>query len=76
MYYNHDLTLSDPVTKSILVHEFIHHIQVNKGSIATDCKIWYKNELEAYKLQTRYLRSNNQDTDFLKDVLKTIKCPP
>jgi hypothetical protein len=76
VYYKHDLTLSDPVTKSILVHEFIHHIQVNKGSIATDCKIWYKNELEAYKLQVRYLRSNNQDTDFLKDVLKTIKCPP
>ena len=76
VYYKHDLTLSDPVTKSILVHEFIHHIQVNKGSIATDCKIWYKNELEAYKLQARYLRSNYQDDSFIDGAIEIIKCPP
>jgi len=75
VYYKHDLILSDPVTKSILIHEFIHHIQVNKGSIATDCKIWYENELEAYKLQALYLRNNNQNDSFIDGAVDRIKCP-
>jgi hypothetical protein len=76
IYYNQDLNLNDPITKSTFVHEFIHHIQANTGFRAHDCNIWYNNEKEAYMLQALYLKNNNQDTDFLKDVLKTIKCPP
>ena len=75
IYYKHDLILIDHLTKSRFVHDFIHHIQANRGSLATDCNIWYKNEIEAYKFQARYLRNNNQDDSFISNALKIIKCP-
>lgn len=74
VYYKQDLNLDDPLTKSILVHEFVHHIQANSGFIATDCNMWYSNEKEAYRLQAKYLRSNDQDDSFIHEALRIIKC--
>lgn len=75
IYFKQDLDMNSPVTKSILVHEFIHHIQANTGFRASDCSVWYNNEKEAYRLQAKYLRSNDQDDSFVREALRIIKCP-
>ena len=75
IYYRQDLDLNNSFTKSILVHEFVHHIQANSGFVATDCNIWYKNEKEAYRLQAKYLRNNNQDDSPVREAVRIIKCP-
>ena len=75
IYYREDLDLSNSFTKSILIHEFVHHIQANSGFVATDCNIWYKNEKEAYRLQAKYLRNNNQDDGPVREAVRIIKCP-
>ena len=75
IYYKQDLDMSSPVTKSIFVHEFIHHIQANTGFKAYDCNLWYSNEKEAYRLQAKYLRNNDQDDGFVREALRIIKCP-
>ena len=75
VYYKQDLNLNDPLTKSIFVHEFIHHIQANSGFEATNCNVWYGNEKEAYRLQAKYLRNNDQDDGFVREALRIIKCP-
>jgi hypothetical protein len=75
IYYRQDLDFDNPLTKSILVHEFIHHIQAKSGFIAVDCNIWYSNEKEAYRLQAKYLRNNNQDDSAVRDAARIIKCP-
>jgi hypothetical protein len=75
VYYKQDLNLNDPITKSTFVHEFIHHIQANIGFEATDCNMWYSNEKEAYRLQAKYLRNNDQDDSFVRQAIRIIKCP-
>jgi len=75
VYYKQDLNLNDPQTNSIFIHEFIHHIQANSGFVATDCKMWYNNEKEAYRLQAKYLRNNNQDDSVVREAIRIIKCP-
>jgi hypothetical protein len=75
IYYRQDLDLNSSFTKSILVHEFIHHIQANSGFVAIDCNIWYKNEKEAYRLQAKYLRNNDQDDSLVREAVRIIKCP-
>jgi len=75
VYYRQDLNLNDPLTKSTLVHEFVHHIQANSGFVATNCNIWYSNEKEAYRLQAKYLRNNDQDDSFVREAVRIIKCP-
>ena len=74
VYYRQDLNLNDPITKSYFVHEFIHHIQANSGFVATDCNVWYSNEKQAYRLQAKYLRNNDQDEGFVYESLRIIKC--
>ena len=75
VYFNQDLDMSSPVTKSIFVHEFIHHIQANSGFVGSNCNVWYSNEKEAYRLQAKYLRNNDQDDSFVREALRFIKCP-
>jgi hypothetical protein len=74
VYYKQDLNLNDTLTKSILIHEFIHHIQANSGFLGTNCNVWYGNEKEAYRLQAKYLRNNDQDDGFIHEALRIIKC--
>jgi hypothetical protein len=75
IYYKQDMDLNSHHSKSILVHEFIHHIQANSGFVATDCNIWYSNEKEAYRLQAKYLRNNDQDDSSVREAVRIIKCP-
>jgi len=75
IYYDQTLNINSPVTKSIFVHEFIHHIQANIGLQAVNCDIWYSNEKEAYRLQAKYLRNNDQDDQFVREAIRIIKCP-
>jgi hypothetical protein len=75
IYYKQDMDLNSHFSKSILVHEFIHHIQAKSGFVATDCNIWYSNEKEAYRLQAKYLRNNDQDDSSVREAVRIIKCP-
>lgn len=76
IYYRQDLDLNDIHTKSILVHEMIHHIQNKIGFKPDNCDIWRRNEKEAYKLQGMYLINNNEDDSSVRDSGRIIKCPP
>jgi len=75
VYYRQDLNFNDLHSKSILVHEFVHHIQASIGYRAVNCDIWYKNEKEAYRLQAKYLRNNDQDDTSVREAVRIIKCP-
>ena len=75
IYYLENLNINDQNTKSIIVHEFIHHIQHQIGFISENCDIWQRNEEEAYRLQAKYLRNNNQDDGIVNQTLQIIKCP-
>ena len=75
VYYRQDLNFNDMYAKSVMVHEFIHHIQANSGFVAVDCDIWYKNEKQAYRLQAKYLRNNDQDDTSVREAVRIIKCP-
>ena len=75
IYYKNDMDMNSHLTKSILVHEFIHHIQAKTGFVAVDCNIWYSNEKEAYRLQAKYLRNNDQDDTSVREAVRIIKCP-
>lgn len=75
IYYRQDLDLNDIHTKSILVHEMIHHIQNKIGFKPVNCDIWRRNEKEAYKLQGMYLINNNEDDAYVREAVRIIKCP-
>ena len=75
IYYRQELDLNDIQTKSILVHEMIHHIQNKIGFKPVNCDIWRRNEKEAYKLQGMYLINNNEDDSSVREAVRIIKCP-
>lgn len=74
IYYHDDLDMSDPVAKSIIVHEFIHHIQREIHGDTRDCKLWFSNEMEAYSLQKVYLQRRGVKTAFMDKYTKGLKC--
>lgn len=63
------------IDRSILIHEFIHHIQAAKYGYTYECDLWYFKERQAYKLQANYLRSHGVNASFVNDVTASLKCP-
>ncbi len=61
----------DPVndlrSRSILLHELVHFTQQENGTYRADrpCKMWLKNEWEAYDIQLRWLTSIRAPRDTL-----------
>ena len=48
----------DPFSRSILLHELVHHVQARSGrfeTVPSECERRYAEELEAYQIQNRYL---------------------
>ena len=75
IFFKKDLPLNDFYTKSVLIHELIHHIQITSGHRPINCDVWYKNESQAYQLQAKYLKSNKQPYLFVENSFSNIKCP-
>lgn len=75
VYYSTDLRMDDILAKSIIVHEFVHHLQREKVGDTYDCAMWYRKEKEAYRIQAAYLRDHGYDDKIVRDVVKTLKCP-
>lgn len=63
------------VDRSIIIHEFIHHIQAAKYGYTYECEMWYFKERQAYSLQAKYLRSRGVNASFVNDVTASLKCP-
>jgi hypothetical protein len=48
----------DPWSRSILLHELVHHVQARSGrfeTVPSECERRHAEELEAYEIQNRYL---------------------
>lgn len=73
--YDNRLVLRDPVHRSIILHELVHHIQRIKHGPTRSCELWFKNEIEAYDIQSKYLKQQKVSTDVIKDVFDSLKCP-
>ena len=61
VYLDESLDLAgDSFDRSILLHELVHHVQHTKGAfelLPSDCERRNAEEMEAYKVQNRYLAS-------------------
>jgi hypothetical protein len=61
VYVDESLDLAgDAFDRSILLHELVHHVQHAAGAyemLPTDCERRNAEELEAYKIQNKYLAS-------------------
>lgn len=75
VYYNQNLDLSDALSRSIILHEMVHHIQREKVGDTYDCNMWWKKEREAYSIQAAYLRKYGLDDSVVLDTVKILKCP-
>ena len=58
VYYSNKLDMQDLLSRSILLHEFVHHIQNERVGPTYDCNMWREKEIEAYKIQAQYLRKH------------------
>jgi hypothetical protein len=47
--------VSQPLTQSYLVHEFVHALQYAKYGPYVICDDWLRREREAYRIQKQYL---------------------
>jgi hypothetical protein len=75
VFIDSSLSMDDPYTESVIVHEYVHHIQSIKYGNATDCTMWLRNEREAYRHQAKYLSIYDKFDVVNRETLKTIKCP-
>ena len=62
IYLSKELDYEDQLHRSILLHELVHYVQDVTGQWLpeqTDCRSGMRRELEAFRLQERYLLNNN-----------------
>lgn len=75
IFYSDHLDMEDLLSRSILLHEFVHHVQNERHGDTYDCDMWKAKELEAYKIQAQYLRKHGYNDQIIRDTVKTLKCP-
>ncbi len=76
VYYDEALDLSDPIVVSIMYHEIIHHVQRSKYGPTYNCKIWRFKELQARKLQYKFLKAKRLHKVFdFKSRFYKLNCP-
>jgi len=62
----------DAFTRSILLHELVHHAQHLSGrfeAITEPCDRWFSKEREAYQVQNSYLQQQGERRRFALDSL-------
>jgi hypothetical protein len=65
-------SLEDAFTRSVVLHELVHHLQHVSGKfdmVADKCDRWYSKEREAYEVQNAYLQREGEKRRFLIDSL-------
>lgn len=68
----------DTYSRSILLHELVHHLQHVNGRFAdlpTTCERWQAREVEAYEIQHKYLKRLNVTSRFIALDTVPITCP-
>jgi len=72
VYLRADLDVtSDLKSRSILLHELVHHLQHESGRFdgLSVCERWMSREDEAYRIQNAYLSRMRSSTRFVFDFL-------
>lgn len=65
-------SLKDTFTRSVLLHELVHHVQHVTGRfeiIPDHCDRWFSKEREAYQVQNAYLQQEGEARRFALDSL-------
>lgn len=75
VFYSDRLDMQDLLSRSILLHEFVHHVQNEKHGDTYDCDMWKAKEIEAYRIQAQFLRKHGYNDQIIRDVVKTLRCP-
>ena len=68
----------DTYSRSILLHELVHHLQQVSGkfeTLPTTCERWQAKEIEAYEIQHKYLKRLNVTSRFIALDSMPITCP-
>lgn len=68
----------DTYSRSILLHELVHHLQHVHGKFAdmpTTCERWQAREVEAYEIQHKYLKRLHVTSRFIALDTVPITCP-
>jgi hypothetical protein len=60
VYLRADLNFGSAVDLSVLVHEYVHHLQELKNGPFKDCEDWLEREYEAYGIQRYVLIQDRQ----------------
>lgn len=76
IYYIEDLDSEDFIDLSIMYHEIVHHVQSSKYGPTINCKIWRYKELEARKLQYKFLQSKDKNqSPYFRHRFNKLNCP-
>jgi hypothetical protein len=75
IYIDKRIKITNEIDKSILCHEFVHHVQAQMYGTTYDCKLWRKKEKQAYPLQKKYFKSRGIKTDFISQIIAELRCP-
>jgi hypothetical protein len=75
VYYSDVLSMDDLLSRSILLHEFVHHVQNETMGDTYDCDTWREKEYQAYKIQAQFLRDNGYNPQIVLNAVKKLKCP-
>lgn len=70
VFYRDDLG-TDPLSRSVLVHEFVHYVQWVRYGAATTCEEWAAREAQAYRVQREVL----ERVDISVAVPEIERCP-
>lgn len=57
--------LKDVQRRSIIVHEFVHWLQRQQNGKSNSCLVTAKQEAEAYRVQNRYLKTVEGNTNYV-----------
>lgn len=69
---------NDTYSRSILLHELVHHLQHASGkfdTLPTACERWQAKEIEAYEIQHKYLKRLHATRSFIALDTVPITCP-
>ena len=78
VFLDDDLDLEkDPFARSILLHELVHHAQavMAKYEDLSTCEAWKASEVEAYEIQSSYLRRVGSATQLPRGMTQMLRCP-
>lgn len=76
VYLRDDLNFGSAVDLAVLVHEYVHHLQVLKHGPFKDCLDWLEREYEAFRVQVHVLIKDRQNfaADRVQGEARQLRC--